>query len=99
MPQSVRQGDVVQPPTEKLGESMTQAGDDLSMAWGIHIVESPDMVWILWTMICVLTVCLGPIVAYIVLKGDVQSVTCVGDLAVSVLTLLWMCMKICEWSQ
>lgn len=69
------------------------------MAWGIHIVEGPDAVWILWTMICILAVFLGPVVAWVVLRGDVQTATGVGSLVVSVLTPLCMAMKFFEWTQ
>lgn len=55
------------------------------------------MVRTLWTMICVLSVCLGPIVAYAVLKKDVQGVTGMGGLAVSILAFLFMAMKYHEW--
>ena len=82
---------------KKLHESITQCSDDLPTAWGIHIIEGPDKARILWTMICVLAACLGPVVAYVVMTRDVQGATGIGGMAVAVLTLLWMLMKIEEW--
>ncbi|EON61803.1 hypothetical protein W97_01020 [Coniosporium apollinis CBS 100218] len=82
---------------KKMHESLARSSDPLPMAWGIHIIEGPDMVAVFWTMICVLTICLTPLVAYLVVKKDVQGTAGIGSLAVSVMTLLWMCMKICEW--
>jgi hypothetical protein len=82
---------------KKLQQSITRSDEDLVMAWGIHIIEGPDMVRILWTMICVLSVCLGPIVAYVLLKRDVQGATGIGGLAVSILAFLFMAMKYHEW--
>lgn len=82
---------------KKMHESLARSSDPLPMAWGIHIIEGPDMVAVFWTMICVLMACLTPLVAYLVVKKDIQGTAGLGSLAVSVITLLWMCMKICEW--
>ena len=38
----------------------------LPMAWGIHIIEGSDYVWKVWTIICVLVVCSGPVIAYVI---------------------------------
>jgi hypothetical protein len=54
---------------------------------------------VLWTMIAVLGVCIGPVVAYVVLTKDIQGATGIGGLYVSVLTLLWMGMKISEHTE
>ena len=82
---------------KKLNESVTQCSDDLPTAWGIHIIEGPDKVWMLWTMICALAVCFGPVLAYVILTKDIQGATGIGGMAVAVLTFIYMLMKIEEW--
>jgi hypothetical protein len=81
---------------KKLYEPLLRCSDPLACAWGLHIVEGPDKVKILWFVICTLVICLGPVVAYIVLKKDIQGATGIGGLYVAVLTLLWMVMKVVE---
>ncbi|MCJ1309877.1 hypothetical protein MMC25_003538 [Agyrium rufum] len=81
---------------KKLHEQLQGTREPLAMAWGIHIVEGVDKAMVLWTMLVVLAVCLGPVVAYAVLRRDLQGATGIMDLFVSVLTLLWMAMKVAE---
>lgn len=82
---------------KKLNEPLKNTAEDLAMAWGLHIIEGPDMTMIVWVMLCVLAICFGPVIAYVVLRKDVQGATGIGGLYVSTLTLLWMVMKVSEW--
>ncbi|MCJ1359520.1 MAG: hypothetical protein MMC33_009522 [Icmadophila ericetorum] len=82
---------------KKLNDSITNCNEDLPEAWGIHIIDGADKVAMLWTVICVLAVCLAPVAAYVVLTKDIQGASGTGGLIVAVLTILWMAMKIEEW--
>jgi hypothetical protein len=84
---------------KKLHDRLLETREPLAYAWGLHIIEGADRVMILWTMIGVLGVCIGPVVAYVVLTRDIQGATGIGGLYVSILTLLWMGMKISEYTE
>jgi hypothetical protein len=84
---------------KKLSESLMRSSDPLVPAFGLHIIEGIDTTAVLWTLLCLLSVCSGPLIAYVVLTKDVQGMTGVGGLLVSTLTLLWMATKISEYSE
>ncbi len=82
---------------KKLFTSITRSSEDLPTGWGVHIIEGPDSVSIIFTIICVLLVCFRPVVAYVVKTKDVSGATGIGSVFATVLTLLWMAMKIEQW--
>ena len=82
---------------KKLFSSITRSSEDLHTAWGVHIIEGPDNVNIIFTIICVLFVCLGLVVIYAVKTKDVSGASGIGSFLITALTLLWMAMKIQQW--
>lgn len=81
---------------KKMVDSLLSGSEPLVHGYGLHIIEGINITAVLWTLFCVLAVCLGPLIAYVVLKKDVQAATGAGGLAVSVLTLVWMAAKVSE---
>jgi hypothetical protein len=81
---------------KKMIHSLLSGSEPLVHGYGLHIVEGLNVTAVLWTLFCVLSVCLGPLIAYVVLRRDVQAATGAGGLAVSTLTLLWMAAKVSE---
>ncbi|KAG8534374.1 uncharacterized protein KY384_001219 [Bacidia gigantensis] len=82
---------------KKLFSSITRSSDDLPTAWGVHIIEGPDNVKIIFTIICVLSVCMALVIAYGVKTKDVSGASGIGGVLVTTITLLWMAMKIQQW--
>ena len=82
---------------QKLSTSITRSSEALPKAWGVHIFEGPDYVNIYFTVICVLLVCTALVVAYVVKTKDVSGAAGIGSFLVTVVTLLWMAMKIEQW--
>lgn len=81
---------------KKLIESLMRTSDPLAHAFGLHIIEGPDRTAVLWTLFVVLTLCSGPLIAYLIKTMDVQGTTGLGGMLVAVLTLLWMAAKVSE---
>lgn len=71
---------------KKLNESLFKTTDDLAMAWGIHIIEGPDPVKIMWTVFVLLVICVGPLLAYAVAKQDIQGATGIMSTYLAVMT-------------
>ena len=82
---------------KKLSASITRSSEDLPKAWGVHIVEGPNYVNIIFTIMCALLVCTGLVVAYAMKTKDVSGAAGIGSALVTTLTLLWMAMKIEQW--
>ena len=82
---------------KKLFTSITRSSETLPKGWGVHIFEGPDYVNIYFTVICVLSVCTALVVAYVVKTKDVSGAAGIGSFLVTVVTLLWMAMKIEQW--
>lgn len=69
------------------------------MEWGVHIIEGPNHVNMIFTLICMLCACLALIIAYVVKTNDVAGAAGIGSLLVAALTLLWMTMKVEGWQE
>ena len=83
---------------KKLAAPVTQAGADVAEGWGVHILEGPNYVYILFSVICALLACILPLVAYVVKTGDVSGFAGVGSLLVAALTLLFAPMKVQQFA-
>lgn len=79
---------------KKLNESILRSPDDMPMGWGLHITEGPDKSVIFLTAVAVMSVCLGPLAAYIAITQSVQNATGVGGVAIGIVTVLIMCMQV-----
>lgn len=83
--------------TKKLSSSITRSQNDLPTGWGIYIIEGPDTVNIIFTIICMLLAFLVLSVAYAAKTKDISAASGVGSFLVTALTLLCMAMKIEQW--
>lgn len=84
---------------KKMFESLLRTSDPLVHAFGIHIIEGWNITAVLWTLLSILTICLGPLVAYVVKKGDVQGATGLGGVIVAILMFIWMAAKVSEYGE
>lgn len=55
-------------------------------------IEGPDPVKIMWTMFCLLAICIGPILAYAVHKQNMQGATGIMTIYLAVMTMVGMVM-------